>query len=550
MYYNNQTPQQINLPPMKQLIAFILISLLTAATGEAAPTLNSYPTAKAVLYLDFDGHEVKNSMWNNGNTFICAPVIMPDEKIMEIYNRVAEDFRPFNLNVTTDLAKFLAAPLDKRMRVVVTPSSAWYPSVAGIAYITSFVWGDDTPCFVFSDRLANDPKRIAETVSHESGHTMGLSHQANFGSSCTLVSSYHTGIGTGVTSWGPIMGNAASRTLTQWNFGPTPNGCTIKQDNLNIITTKNGFGYRPDDAADTYINAIVVNVAKNDFSKEGVISTSTDKDFFRFDLAQKGNFSLNVEPFFATSDYSGANLDVRIELQDSKGNTIRIFDPKDSINARMDTVLNSGSYFVVVDGSGSVNAGNDYGSLGSYTLQGHYDGITNMSASTSSISAAVNALNASKIKEGNLINWASNTARVGESITILFSMDDAPFRELARPELNKTSFLHTIKSAGQYTYKLQITEKNGVVRFSNTVTLDATAQSSGFKVIKQPQQPVMVNASDPYEFRVIDTHGRIIQAGKASAGTKSIDVRNLPAGIYNLQLINDKEQRVERFMNR
>jgi hypothetical protein len=535
---------------MKKLITTLFVSLALVSSILAAPTLNSYPTAKAVLYLDFDGHEVKNSMWNNGNTVICAPVIMADDKIMEIFNRVAEDFRPFNLNVTTDLAKFLAAPLDKRMRVVITPTSAWYPSVAGIAYITSFVWGDDTPCFVFSDRLTNDPRRVAETISHESGHTMGLSHQANFASTCTLVSSYHTGAGSGITSWGPIMGNAASRTLTQWNFGPTPNGCSIKQDNLDIITTKNGFGYRPDDAADTYSNAIVVNVAKNEFSREGVISTSSDKDFFRFDLAQKGNFRLNVEPFYAGGLYSGANLDVRVELQDSKGNTIRVYDPKDSLNARIDTVLNSGSYFVVVDGAGNVNAGNNYGSLGSYTMTGYYDGITNMSSSSLSISAVVNSLNASKVKEGNLVSWASNTTKTGESITILYSVDESVFRELARPENNKTSYLHAIKSHGVYSYKLQITEKNGVVRFSNMVTVDASAHASVFKVIKQAQQPITINASDPYEFRVIDNNGRIIQAGKASAGTKSIDIRNLPAGIYNLQLMNDKEQRVERFMNR
>ena len=132
----------------------------------------------------------------------------------------------------------------------------------------------------------------------------------------------------------------------------------------------------------------------------------------------------------------------------------------------------------------------------------------------------------------------------------MYSVDESVFRELARPETNKTAYLHAVKSPGIYSYKLQITEKNGVVRFSNTVTVDASAHVSVFKVIKQAQQPVTINASDPYEFRVIDNNGRIIQAGKASAGTKSIDIRNLPAGIYNLHLMNDKDQRVERFMNR
>jgi len=51
------------------------------------------------------------------------------------------------------------------------------------------------------------------------------------------------------------MGNVASRNATQWNFGPTPNGCSYLQDNLSVITTTNGFGYRPDDYADLYTSA-------------------------------------------------------------------------------------------------------------------------------------------------------------------------------------------------------------------------------------------------------------------------------------------------------
>lgn len=527
----------------------VLLSLITG-TAVAVPTVSSYPTASATLYLDFDGHVVSNSMWNYGNKFTCLPTVLSDESIAEIVNRVAEDFRPFNLNVTTDLSKFLAAPLDKRMRVVVTPTSSWYASVAGISYVTSFVWGDDTPCFVFADRLANNPRRIAETVSHESGHTMGLNHQANFASGCTLVSSYHTGSGSGLTSWGPIMGNVANRTLTQWNFGPTPNGCNATQDNLGIITSKNGFGYRPDDVSDVYLSASVVNVAQNSFSGSGVISTSNDKDIFRFDLAQKASFTLNAEPFRAASDYSGANLDIKLLLQDNKGNTIREYDPADSLNARIDTTLNSGTYYLIVDGTGNVNSNNDYGSLGSYTFEGMYKGITNQATATSSMATVAATITGSRIKEGNLISWPKNAVAEGESITILYAADEAEFKELARPDTKTASYVHGIKTAGFYSYKLKITEKSGMVRFSNTIQIDVKEMSGVFKVIKQPQQPVMVNATEPYEYRVVDNNGRIIQVGKAMAGTKSIDVRTYPAGIYNLQLINDREQRVERFMNR
>ena len=263
-------PLTSNYKKMKKLLLNLLIATLICSGAMATPTLNSYPTAAATIYLDFDGHDVSNSIWNFGTPFSCTPAMMSDDQITEAFNRVSEDFRPFNINVTTELAKFLAAPIDQRMRVVITPTSAWCPSLPGVSYLTSFVWGDDTPCFVFSDRLTNNPRKIAEAISHESGHTMGLNHQAEFGSSCTLVSSYNTGTGSGVTSWGPIMGNVSTRTLTQWNFGPTVSGCSNKQDNLSIITANNGFGYRADDVSDIYTNSFVVNVADNIIDQSGV----------------------------------------------------------------------------------------------------------------------------------------------------------------------------------------------------------------------------------------------------------------------------------------
>lgn len=59
-----------------------------------------------------------------------------------------------------------------------------------------------------------------------------------------------------------------------------------------------------------------------------------------------------------------------------------------------------------------------------------------------------------------------------------------------------------------------------------------------------------MNATEAYDYMVVDNFGRIILNGKAAAGTKTIDIRNQPAGIYNLRLINANEQRTEKFMNR
>jgi hypothetical protein len=538
---------------MKNLFFMLLFAaIFTASTTTAAPTLNSYPTAVATIYIDFDGHDVNSSMWNYGTPFSCLPATMTDAQITEAFNRIAEDFRPFNINITTDLSKFLAAPLSQRIRVVVTPTSAWYAGVAGIAYVTSFSWGDNTPAFVFSDRLGNNAKRVAEAVSHETGHTLGLYHQSAYTSTCTLTSAYHTGIGTGETSWGPIMGNVASRNATQWNFGPTPNGCAFLQDNLSIITTTNGFGYRPDDYADLYTSASPVVISNNVFSKAGVISTTADKDYFRLDLSQKGLLKLNVIPFNVGTGNNGANLDVTIILQDAKGTEIKTYDIADSMHATIDTTLSAGTYYVIIDGSGNVNAGNDYGSLGAYTIGGTYSGTsTSTTPSTTTSSTNNPVVTGIKVKHGNKINWNTNNLKGTAAISVMVATQEGDFKEIARPALNANSYVHQVIAPAAYTYMLKFIEKDGAVQFSNTVTIENNNDGAGiFTIIKQAQQPVIVNAAEAYAYQVVNNFGHVVLSGKAAAGTKTIDVRNQPAGIYNLRLLNETENRTEKFMNK
>jgi hypothetical protein len=538
---------------MKNLTLFVLIAaILTAGTATAAPTLNSYPTATATLFMDFDGHDVNSSMWNYGTPFSCMPAAMTDAQITEAFNRVAEDFRPFNINVTTDLSKFLAAPISQRMRIVVTPTSAWYAGVAGIAYVTSFTWGDDTPAFVFSDRLGNNAKKVAEAVSHESGHTLGLYHQSSYSTTCTLNSAYHTGAGTGETSWGPIMGNVASRNATQWNYGPTPNGCSYLQDNLSVITTTNGFGYRPDDYADLYTSASPITISNNVFNKAGVITTTADKDYFRFDLSQKGLFKLNAIPFSTGAGNSGANLDVKIILQDAKGKEIRTYDISDSLNARIDTTLSAGTYYVIIDGTGNINAGNDYGSLGAYTIDGSYQPTTITTTSTTGTSNTTTLMvTGIQVKNGNKLNWSNIDLKGTAAISVMVATAEGDYKEIARPSLDDKTYVHQTTTPAAYSYMLKLIEKNGAVQFSNTVTITTKAGNAGiFKVIKQAQQPVIVNAAEAYEYQVVDNFGHVILAGKAAAGNQTIDVRNQPGGIYNLRLMNATEQRTEKFMNR
>src|ERR1700733_14775615 len=108
---------------MKNLLYTACFALLISYTSKAiaqVPALSSNPSSSSTLFLDFDGHTVVGTAWNGTDALYFAPSGLTSDQITEIFNRVSEDYRPFDLNITTDSTVFLAAPIDKRQRVVIT----------------------------------------------------------------------------------------------------------------------------------------------------------------------------------------------------------------------------------------------------------------------------------------------------------------------------------------------------------------------------------------------------------------------------------------------
>ena len=178
------------------------------------PLLHSLSTSSKKIYLNFVGCSTRN--WggyanayspaydSDGNTASLSTA--EANAITEIWKRVSEDFAPFNLDVTTEApSSFTPATA---LEVCIGGSwSLWFGSSAGgVAYISSWLYGN-TPVWVFEDNLGNgNAKYTAEAASHEVGHALGLSHQSTWSNTCVLTAQYSTGSGSGETGWAPIMG--------------------------------------------------------------------------------------------------------------------------------------------------------------------------------------------------------------------------------------------------------------------------------------------------------------------------------------------------------
>ena len=74
-----------------------LVSAANKAQAQVPYGLNSYPTASATIFLDFDGQTVNSPYWNGGTPFVCTAAALTNAQMVRIFNQVSEDFRPFNL---------------------------------------------------------------------------------------------------------------------------------------------------------------------------------------------------------------------------------------------------------------------------------------------------------------------------------------------------------------------------------------------------------------------------------------------------------------------
>jgi hypothetical protein len=392
--------------------------------------LHSRPTSTKTLFLDFDGFEARGTPWNQSynRPAIVSPPYDPARdgpafanaellQIQQIWHRVAEHFAPFDVNITTqepvetDLVRSGSGDERWGLRVVQTVDNFASCGCGGFAYIDSFNWGyhsagaTDTPAYSFNV----SPPAASITISHEAGHALGLSHDG------AGSQAYYPGHGTGETRWGTIMGAAFSANVQHWSrgeyTGANNTGASANYnrgpDDLVVITTINGFGYRVDEAGDTASTAAEMERhSKNandptlmDVSFFGVITTSNDVDMVRFQTGSgvvdltvdsyagkawvsddAGGFNPKIQSTNFSTNWSanlGSSLDILARLYKSDGTLVAESNPTGLSASFLGLTLEAGTYYLSMQGTGFGNPlGNpptgytSYGSLGQYFVRG------------------------------------------------------------------------------------------------------------------------------------------------------------------------------------
>ena len=345
-------------PKKVQSTAFI--SQNSTSTTLTATNFESRPGAPTVIYCDFDGETINQPDWS-ANTITAVPSGLSNLQIASIMQMVAEDFAPFDVNVTNVRSVFDNTDSDKRVMVISTPTDDAQPGSGGVAFLDSFI--DDLVCWNFN---LNNTISAADTISHEVGHTLNLEHDGYQDSEGR--EEYYDGHSAGKEFWVPIMGSAYSPTISQWSKGEYFNANQTEDD--LVIMSQHGISFRTDDFGNSSDTAHTITLDQQIIRLDSIINQRNDIDVFTIEFTDLGQIR-----FETVVGSLSTNLDVRMRVYDSSSGLLIDYDSEETKKAGADLTLQAGTYQVWIEGdsNGSPNSNpptgwTDYGSLGAYTL--------------------------------------------------------------------------------------------------------------------------------------------------------------------------------------
>eukprot|EP00035_Acanthoeca_spectabilis_P011807 m.208435 g.208435 ORF g.208435 m.208435 type:complete len:921 (+) comp15453_c0_seq2:154-2916(+) len=411
------------------------------------PIHHSRPAATNKIFINVQGEVVTGTAWNvfadNFGTGTCTvqscgggydpitvspfyatsdtvsgPIALSNaqrDMVTDIWMLVSEHFRPFNVDVTTEVpngcpstcgngGSCLTCPNNVQINTltqfdndVSTASSIGgtncggrckipFYTAGGVAWIN--VWGATiNPFFrpAFTYNGANDPGAAGLTVSHEAGHNFALDHDgSNLANLAGEVGSVGSGeylqfmTGDGGTVWGPIMGAPFFADIAQWSNGGYT-GATNLQDDLNELTIRLGAVTN----AQAQPASVWTGFAQDGTTRtvSGTIRTGTDTHSYSFTITVAGDVTVSAKTQYSLPFGLGeqhAPLHFLITVRDS-GSTVVCQDRSAIPNVAPIatcalTSLAPGMYTVAISGVASsemfrgTDLFSDYGSVGSYSI--------------------------------------------------------------------------------------------------------------------------------------------------------------------------------------
>ena len=454
----------------------------TAAPLAQTFKLHSNPGADKTIYLNFVGETLTSAsalVTDNELSSITVPPYSTDadpgfsdeelRTIQEIWQRVAEDYSPFAVDVTTEpvaqdrITRSGSTDLNYGTEVLFAPLlPEWNCICSGVGYQKSFFDVGDSfkPAVVFHQAGRIGAHLLADAASQQLGLAMNLDPDG-------IAGGEYGGQGDSpVNGWVPIMADQLSgRPLSQFSKGEY-NGATNRQDDFKVITDL-GLPLRPDEAGGTIATAkelpLQSTSGRSTLAFDGIITSATDTDVF-YIRAGMGLLDVRVDPAAV-----GANADLVLTLRDPAGNVLQSSNPSQNLSAAVSRQITTpGLYYLEVSSTGegdpAVTGYSSYGSVGAYALTGSFATPSNAQPSASFTVIADKPLTATFD--------ASASGDDGQIKLYSWDFGDGTSLELPTPGPLQRAYAEP----GIHTVTLKVTDDSGL---SATISRDITILPDG-----------------------------------------------------------------------
>ncbi len=374
----------------------LIVSLAFSQYIDMSRPEEDFSSAEALLLESLPG--APNVVYINWSTIGSSPEAIAT--LVKGWRLSAEDFRPFNVNITTNVSIFNNTPVSNRLQVDLHVGDG-----GGACALSGFGKGS-VLCWA---PLVN--------LSHEIGHGLGLNHDGGGGDG-----EYYKGN----EYWGPLMGFTSLTKMSTFSKGEYSSPSNT-EDDLYMMDTL--LAYRVDDHGSTLFTGTPLIIIGDSVSAEdnnGLIERNNDIDIFRLVFTEESNVELEITPL---RHYN--NLHVKARILDENGIevvTSTPFQHDGNISlvkqaAIISADFSAGNYYLEISNSGYADSNgvgySSYASLGYYEISGYAGVIKPRTdfelAQNTCLNNDVTIINNS-IGTNNSYTWTFEGANIASSI--------------------------------------------------------------------------------------------------------------------------------------
>jgi PKD repeat protein len=527
----------------------------------------SRPGASKTIYLTFKNADVSGSRLTPttllGFSLDKKPTTGPGGEhdlseaevrdIFAIWQAVADDFAPFDVNVTLQeppphkLVRANADDQEYGTTVHIYSAEAWAAEAVKV-FVKSFGETDERvkPILINTTRLGNDKFNISGAITYALGHAMGLRRNASRLPNSDAYALDSTDV------WAPVMGDYSGDKFKQFSkSADLPETPTLNESEDEIgVLLRNGLSFRPDDVGNNRFQATMLEGGSADI--DGTIERHLDGDVFAINA---GVGEIYVAAYLPGTDILlNSNLDITLHNISGAAPITRqwrgTFDTPAA--EASPNITMPGPYFITVkpEGNGEAISGNStYGSRGNYKLMVRWV-PSGLEAPTARLTAS-----SALIQKNGSVTFNASGSTDDQPVTGLQYRWD--FGNGTRQDFNTASTAEVrYTRAGTYTATVTVKDSDNQIstaRTRVTVTNAAPVLSvvPDVRFSRDSQGRLQADAT----IRVTDNLGNPVAGVRIEASSAAVRGRSWPshvtdaAGMVNIPVMGGNSGRVQIYIN-